>query len=216
MRHLALCLALGLCGAFAQDSRPAHEPAKKAQPLSKTLKETQLALSADGQPLSETLEFLRMAAKLNVVLAPGVDRDAEVTINEDDSSLKDLLDAIGSAVKPKLSWSIVDGAVVHLHPADAKAPKTPKVDKAWTGEHGRRKVSVNFPDGVSLSEATEFFNALYGIAFDEGEFGEAELSLSLQDVPLPTALTLIAEHVGASWTVEDGTVKFMPPKTKSK
>lgn len=216
MRHLVLCLAFGVYGAFAQDSRPVHEPAKKAQPLSKTLEEKTLALSADGQPLSETLEFLRMAAKLNVVLAPGVDGDAAVTIDADDTSLKDLLDAIGSAVKPKLRWSIVDGAVVHLHPADAKAPKTPKVDKAWTGENGRRKVSVSFPDGVSLSEATEFFNALYGIAFDAGEFAEATLSLSLQDVPLPTALTLMAEHVGARWTVTEGTVQFLPAKTKAK
>lgn len=216
MRRLVLCLALFAPCAFAQDSQPVHKPAKKVVALKKRLQEQQLDLNLEDNSLSDALGMLQAVTNINLAVAPGVDLSSKLSLDTKGTSVAKLLDAIGSAVEPKLSWSIVDGVAVHLHKADAKAPVTPKVDDAWLAQNGRQRLSLKFPGGTSLAEATEFLNAMHGLAFEVGELGDAEVSLSLDDCPLPTTLTLLADNVGATWTVKDDAVHFTPVKKKAK
>ena len=210
-RTVSLLALIAVGVALSQDSQPTSKPAA-AKSVMDRLREQTLNLDAVDQPLSELLALVAQTTKLNVVLGPSCPADAELSLSVQDLSVKATLDLIGSSVKPKLSWSLVDDLVVHVHPATAKAPHRPKLDAAWLEKHGARTLEANFPD-TALSDVAEFLQALFGVQCTvDDALLDAPVNLSLSAVPLPTFLTLLAEQVGASWSVQDGVVHLAPAK----
>lgn len=159
-------------------------------------------------PLGETLEFLRMVAGLNLVVAPACDLEVPVTLPRSRGTVREALGGIAGAAA--LEWSLV-GAVVYLHPKGAKLPQVPEVDADWLAVYGERTVELNFSPPVSLGDGTDYLEQVLGAKFVVPEaLRRSPVHLRVAKLSLPVALSLIADQAGATWTVEGGKVVFAP------
>ena len=170
---------------------------------------TSLSLDLPPQtPLVEALDFLRTVTRLSVVVAPGRDREAKLTLPKSRGSVRAALDAIVAGVG--LEWSLV-GPVVYVHAKGAKPPQVPEVDPEWLDTYGGRLIELNFSPPVSLEDAADYFQEYLGARVVVPEdLLEASVLLRVSRLPVPLTLTLIADQAGATWSVDGGKVVFAP------
>ncbi len=189
--------------------------------LHKQLDETKVSLTFNEQPVMEALDFLVTLGKLNIVpdRTKFADAGKTVTLKLEDASLREALDQVILAIG--LAWTVRDGVVFITDAEGVKRFTPPPPRRSFAADRPSavdRKVLAQIDDtSVSFTfneqpvfEALDFLATLgkVNIVPDRAALKDPEqtVTIKLENVPLRTAIILIAEQLGLRWVIRDGVV----------
>jgi hypothetical protein len=202
---------------FAADpALPAKEsPATAGERIRTMLKEKKISIEVVDQPLILAVNQLREQTKINFVLdrftiqmiAQQMGQDMEglpVNVKVKDKPIKDALDEI--VVKPfHLAYAIIGDAVVI------------STEAMTTERQLKQHVACDFDEVevvaalLQLKKETGFTNIVLDAAVEKGRAGKARVSLQMDDVPLETAVRLLAE-MGGLRAIREANVLIVKPR----
>jgi len=165
----------------------------------------------NGEPISLRLEDAELAevvltfskiTDLHFVVVPEVNRydllNQTVSVVFDgtpwDAVLNEILADAG------LGWTL-EGSVVWIHPP----LQAPDGDRNFAGD----PISLDL-EGADLRKVIQVFSAQTGHTFDLDPAVDAQVSVSLEDVPWDQALDLILRISGLSYSLDNGVVEIYP------
>ncbi len=196
-------------------------PPPGSERVRKYLDETTVSFRFQAQPAQEAVDELRIRGRVNVVLDTRKLRpDAAVTLQMNDAKLGDALAAVAGRLG--LKHAVLLGVVYVSDDATLARLAAPHADFADEEPSALdRRVRKTLDDRIAsvtfnqqpLDEAVEFLEAVgdVKIILDRTTATPAgrTVTLRLENTPMRTWVTLLAEQLGADWVIKNGAVHIV-------
>jgi hypothetical protein len=216
MDRLRWLLLLPLCAALLApggDAPPVEKKVPENAAIEKTL-EKRISFDFVNTPVGDALGFLRGVLEVNLVVHPGVNRDATITLKVSEMKAGHALRWIAELVGA--TAGIEHGAIfVRPAPEEKEKPEKPPVEKEKEDPDTRkvrkrlkgRTLSFDFVE-TPLQDVVSFIAALVDatIVLDPDLDPDRPVTLRLTDVSAASALHWVARVVGAEVEMRQGAV----------